>query len=45
MELKPEHEEAAKELAAIAPDPEPAVEEPPPSGGLLKKLFRRDKQE
>jgi tetratricopeptide (TPR) repeat protein len=44
VELKPEHEEAAAELRALAPEPEPEeqVEEPPPSGGLLKKLFRRE---
>jgi curved DNA-binding protein CbpA len=45
VELKPEHEEAAAELKALAPEPEPVAEEPPPSGGLLKKLFRRDRQE
>ena len=36
VELKPDHEEAAAELAALGPEPE--VTE---SGGLLKKLFGR----
>jgi tetratricopeptide (TPR) repeat protein len=36
LELKPEHEEAATELAALGPEPE--VED---SGGFLKKLFGR----
>jgi hypothetical protein len=37
VELSPEHQEAASELAALAPE-EP---QPPPGegGGLLKKLF------
>jgi tetratricopeptide (TPR) repeat protein len=45
VELKPEHEEAAAELLALAPEPPPAeeAEESPPSGGLLKKLFRRER--
>jgi curved DNA-binding protein CbpA len=39
MDLQPDHEGAARELAALAPpDPEP---EEPGSGGLLKKLFGR----
>jgi tetratricopeptide (TPR) repeat protein len=37
LELKPEHEEAAAELAALAPPDEQAP--PPEGGGLLKKLF------
>jgi tetratricopeptide (TPR) repeat protein len=38
LELRPEHEEAAAEAAAL--QPESAHEEPPPeSGGLFKKLF------
>lgn len=37
LDLKPEHEQAAAELEALAPEaPEPA---PPESGGLLKKIF------
>lgn len=35
-ELKPDHEEAVAELAALGPEPEPTE-----SGGLLKKLFGR----
>ena len=44
VELKPEHEEAAAELQGLAPqvEPEEAAAEDPPSGGLLKKLFRRE---
>jgi curved DNA-binding protein CbpA len=46
VELKPEHEEAAAELQSLAPEPAPE-EAPatPPSGGLLKKLFRKDRSE
>jgi cytochrome c-type biogenesis protein CcmH/NrfG len=45
VELKPEHEEAAAEIQSLAPDPDPEgqAEESPPSGGLLKKLFRRER--
>jgi hypothetical protein len=40
MDLQPDHEGAARELAALAPpDPEP---EEKSSGGLLKKLFGRE---
>jgi tetratricopeptide (TPR) repeat protein len=35
LELKPDHEKAAAELVDLVPE----VAEPPPSGGLLKKLF------
>jgi curved DNA-binding protein CbpA len=46
LQLKPEHEEAAAELKALAPDPPPEAEQPEESGGaaggLLKKLFRRE---
>ena len=39
VELKPEHEQAAAELAALTPEePEPA----PEGGGLFKKLLRRN---
>jgi tetratricopeptide (TPR) repeat protein len=40
VELKPDYEEAAKEVEALEPKAEPAEEEPPP-GGLLKKFFGR----
>jgi tetratricopeptide (TPR) repeat protein len=35
LELKPDHEKAAAELVELTPEDS----EPPPSGGLLKKLF------
>jgi curved DNA-binding protein CbpA len=35
LELKPDHEKAAAELVDLVPEDS----EPPPSGGLLKKLF------
>ena len=37
VELKPDHEEALTELAALGPEPEGGVD----SGGFLKKLFGR----
>ncbi len=37
LELKPDHEEAARYLAAHPPEEPPAAEE----GGLLRKLFRK----
>ncbi len=36
LELKPDHEQAAAELAALQPEGPP---QPPSSGGLLKKFF------
>src|SRR5262249_24765153 len=39
LELKPEHEEAAAEVAALGPDE--AAAEGSEGGGLLKKLFGR----
>jgi len=42
LELQPEHEEAAAALSELAPAPEPdPAPESPPSGGLLKRLFRK----
>ncbi len=38
LDLKPEHEEAARILAEIEPPP---METPPESGGLMKRLFRK----
>jgi tetratricopeptide (TPR) repeat protein len=37
VELKPDHEDALSELAALGPEPEGSVD----SGGFLKKLFGR----
>jgi tetratricopeptide (TPR) repeat protein len=40
LELKPEHEGAARELAELAPPPDVNEEEPPPpQPGLFRKLF------
>lgn len=38
LEAKPDHEQAAAELAGLAPEEAPS---PPESGGLLKKFFGR----
>lgn len=39
LEIRPEHEGAQQELLSL--DAEKGDAEPPPSGGLLKKLFRK----
>jgi tetratricopeptide (TPR) repeat protein len=43
VELKPDHEDAARELSEIAPGPEETASTPPETegGGFLKKLFGR----
>lgn len=45
VELKPEHEEAAAEIKALLPELAAEGDQPEesgPSGGLLRKLFRRE---
>jgi hypothetical protein len=36
LDLRPDHEDAARALAALSPETQPP---PEPKGGLLKKLF------